>query len=378
MPVRVNHCDALIVGGGPSGLAAALALRQSGADVLVADVQMPPIDKACGEGIMPDTRLELSRLGVELDSSCGAAFHGIHFCDERSSVSAEFPASPAGGIGVRRTILHLMLADRAAAAGVRFAWQTNVELKAGTPVSLNGKPVQFQYLVGADGQTSRVRGWAGLEKGSLLSSRFGFRIHYRVPVWSRHVEVYWSPLGQAYVTPVGENEVCIAYMTRFTQTVRSRELLASLPALQERLQGADKLSRERGAISTTRRLRHVSVRNIALVGDASGSVDSVTGEGLGLGFRQALLLARAVERSDLSLYDQEHPQIMRLPHKMSRVLLLMDRWQLLRSRALSALSRDPRLFAELLRVHLGQEPLSEFMLQHAPALGLRLLLPSLV
>jgi menaquinone-9 beta-reductase len=377
MFVRENHCDVLIVGGGPSGLAAALALRQRGADVLVADAQIPPVDKACGEGIMPDSRRDLARLGVELDASSGAAFHGIRFCDERSSVTAEFPASFPGGLGVRRTILHLLLADRAAAAGVRFAWQTNVELKPERPVMLNGKPVQYQYLVGADGQASRVRGWAGLEKSSLLTSRFGFRIHYRVPAWSEHVEVHWSPLGQAYVTPVGENEICVSFMTRFTQTVRSKELLASLPALRERLEGADKLSRERGALTTTRRLHRVTARNIALVGDASGSVDAVTGEGLALGFRQAVLLADAVERSDLSLYDREHPQIMCLPHEMSRVLLLMDRWQWLRARALRALSHKPRLFSELLRVHLGDEPLKEFLLRYAPELGLRILLPSL-
>jgi flavin-dependent dehydrogenase len=339
---------------------------------------MPPIDKACGEGIMPDSRRDLARLGVELDLSCGAAIQGIRFCDQRSSVAAEFPANSPGGLGVRRTILHLLLADRAAAAGVRFAWQTNVELKAGRPVTLNGKAVQYGYLVGADGQTSRVRGWAGLEEASLLSSRFGFRIHYRVPAWSEHVEVHWSPLGQAYVTPVGENEICISYMTRFTQTVRSKQLLASLPALQERLQNADKLSRERGSITTTRRLRHVAARNIALVGDASGSVDAVTGEGLALSFRQALLLADSVERSDLSFYDEQHPQIMRLPHNMSRILLLMDRWQLLRARALRALAHEPRLFAELLRVHLGEESLKEFLLRYAPGLGLRILLPSLV
>ena len=51
------RCDALIAGGGPAGLAAAIALRQKGLDVLVADALWPPIDKACGEGLMPDALL---------------------------------------------------------------------------------------------------------------------------------------------------------------------------------------------------------------------------------------------------------------------------------------------------------------------------------
>jgi anaerobic glycerol-3-phosphate dehydrogenase len=49
----MTRCDALIVGGGPAGLASAIALRQKGLDVLVADALRPPIDKACGEGLMP-------------------------------------------------------------------------------------------------------------------------------------------------------------------------------------------------------------------------------------------------------------------------------------------------------------------------------------
>ena len=58
------RCDALIVGGGPAGLAAAIALRQKGLDVLVADALRPPIDKACGEGLMPDAKKDLAALGI--------------------------------------------------------------------------------------------------------------------------------------------------------------------------------------------------------------------------------------------------------------------------------------------------------------------------
>ena len=46
--------DLFIVGGGPAGLAAALAARRLGLEVTVADCSQPPVDKACGEGIMPD------------------------------------------------------------------------------------------------------------------------------------------------------------------------------------------------------------------------------------------------------------------------------------------------------------------------------------
>src|SRR5277367_4284740 len=101
---RVTACDAFVVGGGPAGLAAAIALRQRGAEVTVADALEPPIDKACGEGIMPDSLHELNRLGVHPDTAHGVKFSGVRFCDEHSTVSADFPSG--WGIGVRRLTLH--------------------------------------------------------------------------------------------------------------------------------------------------------------------------------------------------------------------------------------------------------------------------------
>src|SRR3979490_781323 len=49
----------LVIGGGPAGLAVAIAARMKGFDVTVADGAKPPIDKACGEGLMPGTMAAL-------------------------------------------------------------------------------------------------------------------------------------------------------------------------------------------------------------------------------------------------------------------------------------------------------------------------------
>src|SRR5271156_3859544 len=180
--------DVLVVGGGPAGLAAAIALRKYGTDVLLIDALEPPIDKACGEGIMPDSRRDLTRLGVELDSRHGAAFRGIRFCDDHSTVSADFPSEQ--GIGLRRVALHRALVDHAREAGVRMLWGTRITLNPGQPATVAGAPVNYRYLIGADGHSSRVRPWAGLERGTLLTRRFGFRTHYRIAPWSPYIEIH--------------------------------------------------------------------------------------------------------------------------------------------------------------------------------------------
>jgi menaquinone-9 beta-reductase len=372
-------CDVFIVGGGPAGLAAAIALRQRGADVFVADALRPPIDKPCGEGLMPESHRALIQLGVHLEPHHGAEFTGITFASDQARVSADFPSG--SGIGVRRTTLHRLLLDRASALGVRFSWNAPVVLNAHQPASVAGESLAYRWLIGADGTASRVRTWADLDSAHLRSRRFGFRAHYRIcprttESESRHVEVHWGPLGQAYITPIGPEGICVSAMTR-QEGVRLNQILAAIPTLRDRLRNATAITAERGALTLTRRLRRVTRDNIALIGDASGSVDAITGEGLALGFRQALLLADSLAAGNLTLYASRHAAILSLPQRMASVLLVLDRRPGLRNRTLRALAARPSLFRALLAVHVGELPLPTFLLRHGPEFGTLLLAPQL-
>lgn len=369
---RHKSCDVLIAGGGPAGLAAAIALRQRGADVQVADALRPPIEKPCGEGLMPDSRGELLRLGVELDARHGAEFHGILFSQEGAQCAADFPRGV--GIGVRRPVLHRMLLERATELGVRMAWGAPLAIEDREAIRVGSETYACRWLVGADGLASQVRCWAGLEPAEIRGRRFGFRAHFRVAPWSRYVEIHWGTKGQAYITPVGPHEISVAAVTR-QRRMRLADILAGIPFLQARLQNAERSTPERGAITLTRRLRRVTRGNVALIGDASGSVDAITGEGLAVSFRQALLLAESLEGGNLDLYESRHAAILALPQRMAALLLLLDRFGGMRARALPVLSARPELFRQLLSVHLGEQPLTQFILRHGAELGLLLLAP---
>ncbi|HVA84026.1 MAG TPA: NAD(P)/FAD-dependent oxidoreductase [Candidatus Binataceae bacterium] len=345
-----SKTEVFVVGGGPAGLAAAIAARQRGFEVVVADSAQPPIDKACGEGLMPDAVAALARLGVAATISHGFPFHGIRFVEDGSSAEACFPGDH--GLGIRRPLLHRLLVERALADGVVLRWATPVNAFDVGAVTAGGRTVRCRWVIGADGYNSRVGRWAALEPAWSSVARVGQRQHFRVVPWTDYVEVHWSERCHAYVTPVGPDEVCVALIGGGSR-LHILDLPTLFPELGWRLAGAEPTSSVRGAISVSTRLRRVIRGRLALIGDASGSVDAITGEGLALAFRQATVLAEALSRDDLTIYQAAHQRIVRLPRLMSRLMLGLGGRSRMRRRALHVLARWPRTFNRLLAVHVG-------------------------
>lgn len=337
--------EVLVIGGGPAGLATAIHARLAGLGAMVLERSHPPIDKACGEGLMPDAVARLREIGVEPG---GFPFRGIRYVDGELVAEGEFPQ--AGGLGVRRTDLHEALVRRAERAGVELLWDTAVQgIEADAVVTSRGK-IEARWIVGADGLLSRVRKWAGLEGGPGAVRRFGVRRHYGLRPWTACVEVHWGPGCEAYVTPVGPEQVGIALLWS-GETAGFDELLGRFPALRERLAGVSATSRDRGAGPLHQRVRGVHRGNVALVGDASGYLDAITGEGMAVALHQAAALVQALLAGDLSRYAAAHRRICRLPDFMTSLVLGLDKRPRLRRRAIRALAAEPALFSRLLGIH---------------------------
>jgi flavin-dependent dehydrogenase len=351
--------DVLIVGAGPAGLAAAIASARKGLHVEVVDAMQPPIDKACGEGLMPDALCSLADLGFNLNQDLRKIethnLRGIRFLNGKTRSEAICPASP--GRGIRRTVLHQLLLDRAQSLGVRFHWENSAQsvepTTSGHLLRTNRQTLRTRYLIGADGHQSRIAASAGLASATIHSRRIGLRLHYAITPWTNFVEVYWSNYGQAYVTPTSSSEISVAFISN-KKIPSVEQALAHFPALQRHLATGTPSSTPRGSITLGRTLRRVATNNIALIGDASGSVDAITGSGLGLAFRQASALACALNADNLALYPRAHRRIQRPANLISRGLLLMDRSPRLRAMVLNTFAQHPFLFERLLQVHLGR------------------------
>jgi flavin-dependent dehydrogenase len=418
--------DVLVVGGGPVGLATAIRCALAGLSVTVAEPRAAPVDKACGEGVMPAAVRRLAALGVTPD---GYPLRGIRYLD--AGHRADAPFRHGDGLGVRRTVLHAALGARAAALGIPVipARVTTFERHGG---HVTAAGVEARYLVAADGLHSTIRRLLEREAPSVhrngaLGSRspvprYGLRRHFRVAPWTELVEVHWTPEAEAYVTPVSADVVGIGLLfgrplgaagrdadgplgggpgwaapagagtggdgtrdqaggcgtretagrggTRVeTDSDSEREAagsentrvaaggdgagadfaarLSAFPALRQRLGGAPPASEVRGAGPMRQNVRRRVYGRVLLVGDASGYVDALTGEGIGVGLAQAEALAACLAVGRPADYERAWHRASGPAWRFTAGLLWSRNQSLLGPRIVPAAQHLPWLFTAL-------------------------------
>ena len=350
--------ELVVVGGGPVGLAAAIEARLAGLRVLLVEPRATPVDKACGEGLMPGALAALARLGVDPP---GCEITGIAYSSPDGSVRAEHDFAVGPGRGVRRTALARALSERAAALGVDVLDAKVVDLtQDGTSVRLHlssgGRSpaaVDARWVVAADGLHSPVRRMLGVERGGD-GRRYAVRQHAAAAPWSSRVEVYWGRGLEAYVTPVGDDEVGVAVLgARGALSVPAA--VAALPALAERLGGVAFTTAARGAGPLRQRSAARVVGRVLLAGDAAGYVDALTGEGLMVGMATARAAVDAVARAHrcsspteadaaVRAYEQEWWRATRSYRWLTGALLASTRTPAARTGLVALSARVPWLF----------------------------------
>lgn len=331
----------MVVGGGPAGLVVALGAARAGLDVIVCEKRPDVIDKACGEGLMPGALHALQALGVDPP---GYAIRGITYRQDGYVAHGQFPHGP--GRGVRRTTLHAALRDAVKAQGVAVLERSIAGIDQHDDwVEAGG--LRARYLVAADGLHSPIRTAVGLAAPSGSTSRsgsmrWGQRRHYAVATVDDHVEVTWAARSELYVTPVAADTIGVAVLSSTRWGFDAQ--LAEFPALTRRLADATPVSAVRGAGPLRQRVSGRVAGRVLLVGDASGYIDALTGEGLAVSFAAAAELVKCLVAGRPEAYERAWSRVSRRSRWITSALLWGRNQPLISTRIVPVAARFPRLF----------------------------------
>lgn len=369
--------DVVVVGGGPAGLAAAIVCATSGLRVTLVERHTFPVDKPCGEGLLPNGVAALARIGVDLNpvTARGRAITGIRYISANGR-SAEASFLQHTALGIRRTGLSDVLA---AHARTLPTLDIVTDVKASVSLDHTGRPqvdvrestMRPKLVVGADGLHSHTRDAVGIAHTRGSSHRWGCRQHFDVAPWTSHVEVYFGTGFEIYVTPVASGtNVAVLWDATVVRVGGAcspvATLLARVPSLATRLQGHAATDRPRARGPFDVRVPRPWKSGVLLIGDAAGYLDALTGEGVGLAFEQAALLADSVvpvlqqTSQDALVHSTTLAQFTRAARAQSRsyrlltqLLLRVARYPALTEGLIGVLASSPATFTHLLEVNMG-------------------------
>jgi len=344
---RSRH-DVVVVGGRVAGAATAMLLARLGHDVVVVDQASFPSDTVSTHSIARSGVVQLHRWGLldEVLDSGAPAIRQVTFNAGGESVTRTIKDKAGVDLLVapRRYVLDTILATAAQRAGAQMRLGVTVtgvrrdgrgrvvgvvgHDRAGAPVELDAR-----WVVGADGLRSRVAGLVGAAINEVRPAGGAAQYAYYAGIRWAGIEFFVAERSFAGVFPTHHGQACIWVCTPAADARAVRRgagsrveafdqlLDRSAPQLAERLRQARRTSPVQGMLRQPNQVRQAFGPGWALVGDAGYYRDAITAYGISDAFRDAELLAAALDRAlgaaaaeeaaALAAYQQHRDQALR-------------------------------------------------------------------
>ena len=336
--MKYGACDVLVVGGSVAGAALAIHLGRRGLNTVIVDKARFPRRKACGEGLLPHGAAELKSLG--LGDPPGTRVAGLrYFGPSGDSARARFEEAGLGaGWVVHRDEFDAWLLGHAYAT-------PNVQVEESTSITAaEAEAFDAKIVVGADGLHSIFT--AAISGEPTPASRVGRSAVVRGYAASDTVDVFLGVGGEACLGGQASRHFSRPPPRK---GVEPSEFLSRIPALRN----VEIVRPFIGAGPLGSVVDPIVRGRVLLIGDAAGAVDPITGEGMSLALISARAAAEAIETGDLERYAATRKKLMAPSRRLAGLLLAASGRPWMADRAVRRLSRNPGIFARLLRAACG-------------------------
>lgn len=305
-----------IVGAGPAGAYLATLLSQNGCEVMLFDAREQPWEKPCGGGVTTKALREFSFLRTNQ-----AEKQFISTVRVIGASGREVSVQPKADFAIySRAELDRMMRAQALTAGANFICARVARIarnaKQWQLTTQTGENYTCDFLVGADGATSKLRPKLGVEF-KPRDFIYGLGWHIKTDTandWdSARVDIKYLPDCAGYIWAFPRPDhisygIATLYQEKPPQYLKALLLdfmTEQLPAVAHEIKSATHHTTPHAtfygamipslAVETWDELKvSDAAQNWALIGDAGGFVDPITGEGIYYAIKSADLLAQAI------------------------------------------------------------------------------------
>lgn len=371
--------DVIIVGSGPAGSTTAKTVAEKGLKVLVLEKYTLDREKPCG-GAVTHRVVEYFKIP---EKAFARKCTGVFLCSPKNRTAVmENPAK--NNRLAMRGVFDRVLCEMAMDEGAEFSEKSLVQeplIKDGKVIGVKAKvkgktkTIEGRLIIGADGTPSTLATKLELysKKPNTVASCFQYQmllpnelIEQRI---GNSIEIYfgseWVPVGYTWIFPK-DNIVTVGNGT-WMDLIQQRKInlkrrldyfIKKHPIASKKLEGAKVLYSQAHLIGFPGVLKDNATNGCLIVGEASGTVSIITGEGIWFSMKSGeaagLSAMETLEKDDVSastlrttyekFLDQTVKDDLRLAFRIRKMLLDTDSQQ---ERAVVSAARDP-WFADLM------------------------------